>query len=154
MTLKRTNIFGIHGFLYGTPPGTTATAPMKPTVLLKFEMSSCKKVIESLAPLGRALSDRAKELSLRYLRPSKLFRSVSDSSLDVLSNLFNIESKRAGEIILDVSDENNRTFSVLVAGSALELHEDLKRPGGSDDHQSNQHDKLRASDVGSVMSSC
>ena len=47
MTLKRTDIFGIHGFLYGTPRIATATA-MKPTVLLKFEMSSCKKVIESI----------------------------------------------------------------------------------------------------------
>ena len=65
MTLKRTDIFGIHGFLYGTPRLATATA-MKPTVLLKFEMSSCKKIIESLAPLQRALDDRAKELSLQY----------------------------------------------------------------------------------------
>ena len=142
MTLKRTDILGIHGFLYGTPRLATATA-MKPTVLLKFEMSSCKKIIESLAPLQRALDDRAKELSLQYLRPSRLLRSVSDSSLAMISKLFNIESKRAGHKILDTSERNN--FSILVAGSALELHEDLKRPGGSDDHQKNQHDKLRGS---------
>jgi CRP-like cAMP-binding protein len=144
MTLKRTDIFGIHGFLFGTPRLATATA-MKPTVLLKFEMANCRKLIESLAPLQRALDDRAKELSLRYLRPSRLLRSVNDSSFKMLATLFHIESHRAGSTILDAtsSSQKNKTFSVLAAGTALELHDDLKRPGDSVDHQNNQHEKLR-----------
>eukprot|EP00939_MAST-03C_sp_MAST-3C-sp1_P004864 g4864.t1 len=114
MVLRRTDVFGIHSALFGSPRFVTATAT-KPCVLLKIDRKSLEKATRTYPALLNVFRAKAAIVSLQYLRPSPLFSGISDEHFTEVSNLFDVEERRVGRSLCD-----GNGFCVLVAGQTSE----------------------------------